>query len=298
MELQSFAQFSIIYQERFMKPIWNQYPLRESDLWDALCVFLEGYAFERQGRRPDYGPAAADSIVKTKSKGEGLRSEHVREVWKDFKTNLGGKRNEANNPLSPRGTPYERKTRSRETGDILKTTHMTTAESVLEVLLGISASGLSPNIIVYAKGGIACDQLKAVHRKIQEINGIGSKIASFFLRDVATFYSVLASKDRYLLQPIDVWVRRIVKELNGPVGDPNKQDHSVDESAQKWIVNESIGVSVNAEAVNQGMWYFATQIAGSYYRLGKSIHDPTYAWKLLTQHKQALEGAARAACSL
>lgn len=289
MLLQHFADFSVVFQERFMKPLWERYPQCESDTWDSLGLFLEGYAFERQGRHPDYGPAAVDCVMKAKSKGGGLEKGHVSQVWEYFKLCLGtSKLNEANNPLCPQGTSYDRKTGSRTT----------VKESVLEFLLGMSASGLPPNIVVYAKAGLECDQLKSVHNTIKEINGIGSKITSLFLRDVATFYNVFPSKDRHLLQPIDIWVRRIVKELGGPVTDPNEQDPEIDDAARKWIVDQSSRASVNPEAVNQGMWYFATQIAGSYYRLKNSINDASYAKGLVTQHKQALERAAKAVDSL
>lgn len=286
MQLQHFADFSTIYQERFMKPLWERYPQRESDTWDSLGLFLEGYAFERQGRSPDYGPVAADSVAKAKSKGGELNRDHVSQVWNDFKLYFRGSNlNEANNPLCPRGTSYDRKTGSKTT----------IKESVLEFLLRMSANGLPPNIVVYAKVGLANGRLKAVHDKIKEINGIGSKIASFFLRDVATFYNIFPSDVRHLLQPIDVWVRRIAKELGGPVDNPNEQNPKDDEAVQKWIVNQSARVSVNPEEVNQGMWYFATQIAGSYYRLKNSIYNTSYAQELLAQHKQALKRAAKAA---
>lgn len=288
-QLRGFADFSVMFQERFMKPLWDRYPLCESDTWDALGLFLEGYAFERQGRHPDYSPAAVDSIVKAKSMGGGLEKGHVYQVWNYFKLYLGAnKLNEPNNPLCPQRTSYVHKRGCRTT----------TKKSVLEFLLHMSASELPPNIIVYAKAGLANDQSKAVYGKIKEINGIGSKIAAFFLRDVATFYNIFPSKNRHLLQPIDVWVRRVVKELGGPVVNPNVQDSKVDETACKWIVNESATASVNPEAVNQGMWYFATQIAGSYHRLKIAVHDPSYAEELFAQHRQALERAAKAAGSL
>lgn len=278
MRLKHFADFSAIFQERFMKPLWERYPLRESDTWDALGLFLEGYAFERQGRRPDYGPAAADAVVQAKSKGEGLETTDIHQsLWDCFKHYLNGSGlNEANNPLCPQGTSYSRK----------KGSTLTNKQSAVEFIRRISGDGFPPNIILFAKAGLECDQLKAVHGRIKEINGIGPKIASLFLRDVATFYKAFPSNDRQLLQPIDVWVRRIVNELGGPAND---QDIGT------WIVSESTIASVNPEAVNQGMWYFAREIAGSYYRLQDSIHDLRCAGVLFDQHKRALNGAAQAA---
>jgi len=140
--------------------------------------------------------------------------------------------------------------------------------------------------------------VKVAHDKIKEINGIGSKIASLFLRDVATFYNVFPSQDRHLLQPIDIWVRRIVKELGGPVLNPAEQNAETDDAARRWIVGQSSKASIDPETVNQGMWYFATQIAGSYYRLQKSIHDAGYAKVIIAQHQHALKRAANAADSL
>lgn len=252
MDFQRFAGLSPVHCKRFVKPLWEQYPSCETDTWDALCLFLKGYAFERQGRPPDYGPAAADAIaiVKTKSRDEELKEEHVSEVWNEFRGLLSAnKLNEANNPLCPKGTSYNRGSKA------------TRKESVLEFLLRISPRGSQLNILMYAKNKLANDQLAELHGEIREINGIGPKIASLFLRDVAIYYGISCSRDRHLLQPIDIWVRRIVRELGGPVDDPNKQDAEVGRKAQRWIVEESGRASVNPEKVNQGMWYFATQIA-------------------------------------
>jgi hypothetical protein len=151
---------------------------------------------------------------------------------------------------------------------------------------------------MYAKAGLEGEELREVHNEIKGINGIGSKITSLFLRDVATFYNVYPRDNRTLLQPIDIWVRRIVKKLGGPVTEPSEQNLKVDEKARNWIVNESSKESVCPEKVNQGMWYFASQIAGSYYRLKKSIEHEDFKNKFLAQHKQTLERAAKATASL
>jgi hypothetical protein len=87
-------------------------------------LFLEGYAFERQGRRPDYSHAAVDSIIKAKNNEGTLNRKHVSAVWKYFKDYLDTiGLNEANNPLCPKGTYYDvkikGKTVSRTTKKIL-----------------------------------------------------------------------------------------------------------------------------------------------------------------------------------
>ena len=143
-------------------------------------------------------------------------------------------------------------------------------------------------LVTYLRGRLDKDQANQAHQELTTINGIGLKIASLFLRDLATYYTIAISKDRHLFQPIDVWVRRIVQELGGPTDD---------QDVGKWIVNKSAGL-VNPEAVNQGMWYFAREIAGSYHRLRNSIQYLSYAKALFGQHEQALNRSAKTATSI
>jgi hypothetical protein len=98
---------------------------------------------------------------------------------------------------------------------------------------------------------------RGIHKlsgEFQGITGIGPKIASLYLRDLVDIYDDLESKiapeDLPLLQPIDVWVRRVAYKA-GIVG--NEQMSDVD--IQKNIVRVCRELGVSALRFNQGAWY-------------------------------------------
>ena len=61
--LQLFDDISCFYRQMLMLPLWNKYQNYQNSIIDSLAIFLEGYAFERQGRRPDYFHVAVDSLI-------------------------------------------------------------------------------------------------------------------------------------------------------------------------------------------------------------------------------------------
>ncbi len=60
--LQFFEQISCSYKQGVIL-LWNEYPNHTTDIGDSLAILLEGYAFERQGRKPDYFHAAVDMLL-------------------------------------------------------------------------------------------------------------------------------------------------------------------------------------------------------------------------------------------
>lgn len=140
------------------------------------------------------------------------------------------------------------------------------------------------NIVTLARTGLTLDHIKIVYEAIQEINGIGPKIASLFIRDVAVFYNIYPKNDRHLLQPVDVWVNRVFKQLAS--ADRLKTPDT--KNIQRWIVESALNAGVRAEAVNEGMWYFSSQIADSDYRMSKALNDIKYARALLQQHMETV----------
>ena len=111
------------------------------------------------------------------------------------------------------------------------------------------------------------------------------KIASLFLRDVAYRYGTFPSTFRWLLQPIDTWVRPSAMLL-GAAGD--------DVAVAKFIVEMAETGSHEPERVNQGMWYFGAEIARSEYRLEQTLSNLNQAETLLKRHLDSLFQAANA----
>jgi len=280
---QLFAQLGTLFQARFLKPLWQKYSSRDTDDWEAVGLFLTGYAFERQGAKPDYRHVADDVVSELVRQGCPLvHPTTVEKTWEMFrKYSSEVKLNYANNPLCPQATHYTRKTGPATTY----------SKSLIEFLQDFSASGLPPNIVVFARAGLQLDRTANIHHAIQDINGIGPKIASLFLRDIAVMYKVFPTKDRHLLQPVDVWVKRAFEKLT--------HHHNPDiETIQRGIIKEAARVGVLPEAVNQGMWYFSSQIADSEYRLSKALDDLGYARALLQGYIGAVRQEATAATVL
>lgn len=264
------------FEARFLTPLWRKkYPNCESNVLEALLLFLDVYAFARQGARPDYSHVAVDVVKELKNQERTLTGESTsQKAWDMFKKELNnGDLNPANNPLCPRGTPYERKKKG------ISYPTNTNQPSILEFLQRNEKFRLT-TIVALARKSIKDDEVKDYHSGLCEINGIGSKIASLFLRDVARFYGVFPVNSRDLLQPVDIWVRRISQCWCG--------DKTSDPEIAKWIVGQAIRSDVNPEAVNEGMWYFGSQIAGSKHRMSKALDDLAYAKVLLKEHMESI----------
>lgn len=248
---------------------WGKYPNYDTDIWDSLAIFLEVYAFERKGRKPDYFHATVDALFDYKQKHNGDMNKSIfKDIWKSFKESLNNQKlNEQNNPLCPKGTNYKRKYKG-------KSKKCTTSKlSIMEVVLGnIVPLGLS--FTNYFREKIS-DNIQNAHNLLKSIQGIGDKIASFYLRDLAVVMKIKLNdtKNRYLLQPIDIWIERTVRILT------NNQRINRNKVA-KWIVENSN----QPELVNMGIWYFCSQIAVSEYKLKIALGDLNIAKSLLDEH--------------
>ena len=127
--------------------------------------------------------------------------------------------------------------------------------------------------------------VRSAFQRVDLVRGIGPKIASFFLlRDLAVWFKIEPLQDRQLLQPIDVWVRRCAALLN------NGATALTDQQTAQWIC----GNSVAPEAANQGLWYFASQIAASEVKMRRALADEQYASELVEGYVDQLRGAVTA----
>lgn len=263
----SFEGVSTLFLHRFMEPLWSKYPNVENDIWDSLRLFLWGYAFLRQGSSNDYAPVAIDVINEISGKSLDVNTTDL--IWDSFKSKKKEKFNYANNPLCPQGTAYKRQYRGK-----LRESKVN-GISIIELLKPEFIGKRS--LVNWVKESLDSGDVKDAHKDLRRVNGVSHKIASLFLRDVAIKYQVFPDRDRYLLQPIDVWVRKVVTEIRG--GDPT------DSVCARYLVQNS----KHPELVNQGIWYFCTQMAfSSNYKVMKALKELRLFRQLVHQHVQWL----------
>jgi hypothetical protein len=229
-----FAAIGEIYQTRDSDPTWDKHPQALFDRVQSLAVFLEGYAFERAGRAPKYSGTAAKIVRQRRPENLDPAS-----IWREFSEEFGGKGVNAKvNPLAPKGTEFRHKGTNLHTAKV----------SVIEL-----DRSLEKPLVKWVVDNLP-NTPGIVHNRLREISGIGEKIASFFMRDVACQFNVFPARaaDRRLLQPVDIWVERAATCLGAPAG-----------RAADFLVKCS-GVDGNRpERVNQGIWLFGAEVVGS-----------------------------------
>jgi hypothetical protein len=272
--LATFESMSELYIESYLDANRRAYPAFETDPWTSLQFFLWGYAFERQGRSPDYSPAAVDAIATVLDCD--FTPETVRRVWRAFEERIGRDGlNHANNPLCPRGEAYQRQYRG-QTRDV-----HASGQSAIEFV----AHDLQGQCIVTWAQHAVSHSLFEAHCGLKTINGISDKISSFFLRDVATLAGDLQPDGhRALLQPIDVWVRYVAQYLAN-------DNRLPDAACAQFIVDHA----AQPERANQGIWYFCAQAAGSSkYWVRRSLADADFRHELIRRHMQTMAARAEA----
>lgn len=294
---QFFERVSCFYKERMLLS-WKKHSHYDTDLWNSLAIFLESYAFERQGRKPDYFHAAVDALLtyKKAQKGDLTRDDAAKRIWELFSDSLGNQNlNEQNNPLCLKGTEYKRKNKRAQTRQL----------SVIKVVH--ENNGIRHmSFTAYLRERIIQNDIQGAFDLLKSIQGVGDKIASFYLRDLASIMEINLSQveNRHLLQPVDVWVARTVihldrnefSRLKQKIEDGGELSNKEKTSLAKWIVRKSEKNRVNPELVNMGIWYFCSKVATSEYRLNRvleNINDLTMANNLVGEHAMWIENAGR-----
>ena len=112
------------------------------------------------------------------------------------------------------------------------------------------------------EGVKATGRLEPQHVRIVDIRGVGPKSASTFLRDIVWLFGVeedVEPADRLFVQPVDRWLRMIVKYV---VPEPDLDDPA------DWIVAGKISkyarrAQVSGIAFNMGTTYFGQKVVGT-----------------------------------
>ncbi len=238
----------------------------ERNPFDSLRFFLLGYAFERQGRSPDFAVVANEVILEASKEEKDFSSLKAKKIWNAFTKRLNEvsvRPNHARNPLCPEATKYP-----NGKGN----TKIVNQKCVIELVQEELSNG---GIVSFAKEKLNSDQVKEAHKILNKINGVGPKIASLFLRDVAVIYDCKKiSNNKKLLQPIDTWIRYCVRTY----ADNTKL---TDNGCADFLIKNTD----EPEKANQGIWYFCVEVAhSSRFSVNRSIENQKYMKQLIKQH--------------
>ena len=269
-ELLSLFEKCSCFYIKMVYEVWEKYSRHKEDLWESLFIFLEYYAFERQGRKPDYFHAAVDALSKLKREKASLDKTSAKRLWNIFKSILNDKSlNRIVNPLCP-------------SDEFLEKNNQDEKLSLLEVVVKEKLSERKLTFTTYPLELIRIhNDVKPAFDFLKKIRGIGDKIAAFYLRDlvVLTRFRIKDNiNNRYLLQPVDIWVKRVVEKIIAP------SENNWKEIAKR-LTYESLRRNLMPEKVNMGIWFACSQIIRSGYRLQKVIDDPTYLIRLIKSYK-------------
>jgi hypothetical protein len=246
-----FEHVGALYVGGIMKPAWASFEERPSER-EAMELFLRQYAYERLGASANYSRAAAEAIRSSPD----LVPERV---WATFKGLVDGGANPKLNPLAH-----------------------TQPERWPSCLLCALRDGSSyRNLVITTRDALVTGEVQHVHAEIRNIRGIGPKIASFFLRDVAIRYEIEPDQNRNLLQPVDRWILRFAQMLDGKL--PRS-------AVGQWMVSNAS----RPELANAGMWYFGARIAPRKFTYTRALDDPAFAGQLAEEYVAALRGAINA----
>jgi hypothetical protein len=241
--------------------IFNQnkapYPKMESDWLQALQFYLHGYAYERQGRSLEYSTAAVEAAELAKFTSKKPDSEFPNRVWAAFLQILRLPKSKGANPKMNPLFPQ----------DNLGKTAITNLILTLE--------DIDYNIINYVLILLKQGLVEKAHQFLCRIRGTGNKINSLFLRDIVLMYN-LPLVENLQLQPVDIWVRRLVRLLMGFPPDAAKDvkdAYSDDVKIAESIIILSKKAGISPLLFNQGAWYFGAQIAQTKNRLIQYIED-------------------------
>ncbi len=114
------------------------------------------------------------------------------------------------------------------------------------------------NLVNYSAKRIMDGEIQSHFYELQPSHGgsgitqVGPKVASFYLRDLVSLFNIesyVPDKFVFILQPIDVWVRKVAKKLG--ISSDNKSDVDVRDA----IVSVCTNSNVSTLHFNQGAWF-------------------------------------------
>jgi len=221
------AAFASVYQNAYV----NNINFRKQ------YEHLENFAYERQGTPQAYPAIAKQTIEKVfHGKVEHVDYDQATKAWRiyseiatrDFN---GIRTNASHNPMN-------------------------SSQGVLRAMANQGIHNIASHVKTLIKEG----KTKNAHTFIDDIRGIGTKIASFYLRDIVYLGGLDENqmKDQFYLQPLDTWLDQTYSMIM------KKEKPAGLEEKQKTFVDLCRAAGCSPIAFNQGAWIVGSQIAGEY----------------------------------
>ncbi|MDQ6876525.1 MAG: hypothetical protein M3082_02265 [Candidatus Dormibacteraeota bacterium] len=241
--------------------------LGAADWKKALAIFLGDYAFERAGAPPSWGPLARDLAL-------GLPTDispdkAAKTLWRQFSAEVP-KPNPKLNPLAISPTKV----------------------NVCQFIANLTKD--QHNLIRWAFRQLRRGQALEANRQLQTLQGIGPKIAAFFLRDIVTSHAIDEGSldEPSAILPVDVWVRRGVATLRGLT--PEQQKHTSDIQIAEYAVIEAAQLGVRVATLDSGLWVLGARFARSPVKMSEALESSQALRQLLRREIERTEAAAEA----
>lgn len=261
-----------------VSPIFQNYFLRKKIFRDqfkngykALVCFLRHYAYERQGAAAAYPRIASECVSEKYRNGHNWRvptQDDAEELWKDYKEIAQNNYNLLDNRTGEAKVNETRNPLNADGGVVAKL-----------------ASNSISNIAAHIRDLVRCGNTTEAYHFMRGIRGIGEKIASLYLRDIA-YLAGLDEKnisDLHLLQPIDTWLEQTLKILLNSDVPKNLQEK------QELIVDLCKESDISSISFNQGAWVWGSQIAGEFEAFKSSPKDAFAAQEIIANHIEEKE---------
>ena len=207
------------------------------DNYQAVICFVRNYAHERQGAAPAYPKIAIKALENRFNQSiESITIADAKEVWID----------------------YEEIAKTQFNNLAVNKTHnpMSSDNGLLKVMADKDITNLATRV----KSLIQSKRTKEAHKLIGSIRGVGTKIASLYLRDIACLGRIPENQieSQHYLQPVDTWIDQTLSILFGD------EKPKILRKQQMIIVALCETANVSPIAFSQGAWMLGSQIAGDY----------------------------------
>jgi len=225
---------------------WNTIQERQSisdlvhrDSWIDALIHYCNYAFERAGSPTIYRKAAKEAFRRNLNWLDDRKrwsSDIENRIFETFtqvcKESFLENYNLKNNPMRPSG------------GGQISMIRFAWYETE------------DKSITNWASTRIDNDELLSAFEKLRKIRGVGSKISSFYLRDIYILSGNTNRniRDRHLLQPIDVWTRRAARCF---LDDENASD----KQCAEFLIEYEDNIGILNGSLNIAFWVLGSQIA-------------------------------------